>query len=55
MTRSMSAQISFADLEFLGQGVRLEPLLQVISDFIDKHGHLVDKVRRDLQRCLKHP
>jgi IS5 family transposase len=55
MTRSMSAQISFADLEFLGQGVRLEPLLQAISDFIDKHGHLVDKVRRDLRRGLKHP
>jgi transposase, IS5 family len=55
MTRLMSAQISFADLEFLGQGVRLEPLLQAISDFIDKHGHLVDKVRRDLQRGLKHP
>jgi IS5 family transposase len=51
----MSSQISFADLEFHNQGVRLEPMLQAISDFIDKHGHLVDKVRRDLQRGLKHP
>jgi len=55
MTRSTSGQISFADVEFLAQGVRLEPMLQVISDFIDQHGHLVDKVRRDLQRGLKNP
>ena len=55
MTRSVSSQISFADLAFHNQGVRLEPMLQAISDFIDKHGYLVDKVRRDLQRGLKHP
>jgi transposase, IS5 family len=55
MTRATSSQISFADLEFLDQGVRLEPMLQAISDFIDKHGHLIDKVRRDLDRCLKNP
>ncbi len=55
MTRSISSQISFADLEFLDQGVRLEPMLQAISDFIDDHGHLIDKVRRDLERGLKNP
>ena len=55
MTRSVSCQISFADVEFLAQGVRLEPMLQAISDFIDQHGHLVDKVRRDLERGLKNP
>lgn len=55
MTRSTISQISFADLEFLDQGVRLEPMLQAISDFIDNHGHLVDKVRRDLERGLKNP
>jgi len=55
MTRYASGQISFADLEFLKQGVRLEPLLQAISEFLDQHGHLVDKVRRDLQRGLKNP
>jgi transposase, IS5 family len=55
MTRPKSAQISFADLEFLDQGVRMEPMLQAISDFIDKHGHLIDKVRRDLDRGLKNP
>ena len=36
MTRSISTQISFADLEFLDQGVRLEPILQAISEFIDQ-------------------
>ena len=41
MTRASISQISFADLEFRDQGVRLEPMLQAISDFIDKHGHLV--------------
>ena len=55
MTRAASSQFSFADLEFLDQGVRLEPMLQAISDFIDGHGHLVDKVRRDLNRGLKNP
>lgn len=55
MTRASIPQISFADLEFLDQGVRLEPMLQAISDFIDRHGHLIDKVRRDLERGLKNP
>ena len=55
MTRAAISQISFADLEFLAQGISLDPTLQAISGFIDKHGHLVDKVRRDLQRGLKNP
>jgi transposase, IS5 family len=55
MTRAASSQFSFADLEFLEQGVRLEPMLQAISDFIDGHGHVIDKVRRDLNRGLKNP
>jgi IS5 family transposase len=55
MTRSTNAQTSFADLEFLDQGVRLEPILQAISEFIDEHGHLINKVRRDLNRGLKNP
>lgn len=42
MTRSASSQISFADLEFLNQGIRLEPMLQAISNFIDQHGLIVD-------------
>ena len=35
MTRTRDPQLSFADLEFLNQNVRLEPVLQAISNFID--------------------
>ncbi len=55
MTRARDPQVSFADLEFLQQGVRLEPVLQAICDFIDQHGELVKRVRRDLRRGLKNP
>ena len=47
--------MSFADLELLRQGVRLEPLLQAICDFLDKRPALVERVRRDLVRGLKQP
>jgi len=46
-------QISFADLE-VGRRVRLDPLLQQISDFLDRHGELVTAVHRDVSRSLKH-
>src|SRR5258708_24484300 len=55
MPRSTKPQISFADWELLQQGIVLEPLLQNISDFLDDHEELVEPVRRDLQRGLKHP
>lgn len=55
MTRATDPQISFADLEFLNQGITLDPTLQAISDFIDEHPKLVEKVRRDLERGLKRP
>jgi IS5 family transposase len=55
MTRSAKRQISFADVEFLAQGISLDPMLQAISNFIDQHGNLVEKVRRDLNRGLKNP
>ena len=48
-------QISFADLEFIQQGVQLEPLLQKISDFIDEHAELAEAVRCDLERGLEKP
>src|ERR1700748_3585803 len=47
--------MSFADLELLRQGVRLEPLLQAICGFLDKQPALVERVRRDLVRGLKQP
>ena len=46
---------SFADLEFLRQGVVLERELQAISDFIDAHEEIVEAVRDDLRRGLKNP
>lgn len=55
MTRASDPQISFADLEFVNQGVKLEPVLRAISKFIDEHAELVEMVRRDLVRGLKRP
>ena len=47
MARPAARQMSFADLELLRQGVRLEPLLQAICDFLDKQPGLIERVRRD--------
>src|ERR1700736_5278191 len=47
--------MSFADLELLRQGVRLDTLLRAICDFLDKQRALVERVRRDLVRGLKQP
>ena len=55
MARPTARQMSFADLELLRQGVRLEPLLQVICDFLDRQPALIERVRRDLVRGLKEP
>src|SRR5437899_10092959 len=53
--RTTDPQISFADVEFIKQGVRLEPTLQAIADFLDQHGAIVQRVRHDLVRGLKKP
>jgi IS5 family transposase len=55
VARPASRQMSFADLELLRQGVRLEPLLQAICGFLDRQPALVERVRRDLVRGLKQP
>jgi IS5 family transposase len=55
VARPAARQMSFADLELLRQGARLEPLLQAICDFLDKQPALVERVRRDLVRGLKQP
>jgi IS5 family transposase len=52
--RVVHAQVSFADLAFIEQGVQLEPTLKAIADFLDQHGDIVHRVRRDLERGLKH-
>ena len=55
MSRTADRQISFADLELTLQGMRMEPLLQAISDFLDDREEMIDQVRRDLERGLKNP
>ena len=55
MSRATDPQVSFADLEFLKQGIQLESTLKAIAAFLDMHASLVDGVRRDLERGLKNP
>src|SRR5436305_1665175 len=37
------------------QGTRLEPLLQVVADFLDDQKEMIEQVRSDLVRGLKKP
>lgn len=58
MSRATARQISFADWELLQhgeRGVRLEPQLAAISDFLDEQSDLIECIRRDLARGLKKP
>ena len=53
MSRIAKRQVSFADWELVRQGLRLEPLLQAISDFLDDQKDIIEQVRCDLTRGLK--
>src|ERR1700682_6562030 len=55
MARAAARQISFADIDLIRQGVRLEPLLEAISGFVDHQHEMIERVRRDLVRGLKKP
>lgn len=55
MSRTPPPQRSFADLEFIRQGIHLEPSLKAIGQFLARHASLVDGVRADLVRGLKKP
>jgi transposase, IS5 family len=55
VARAAARQISFADVELMRQGVRLEPLLEAISKFLDRQHEMIERVRRDLVRGLKKP
>jgi IS5 family transposase len=58
VSRATARQISFADWELMRQGeqgVRLEPLLEAISNFLDDHEDIIERVRCDLVRGLKRP
>lgn len=55
MSRATAQQISFADWELVRleeQGVRLEPLLAAISDFLDDQKDMIECIRCDLVRGL---
>jgi transposase, IS5 family len=56
--RATARQISFADWELMqqrDQGIRLEPLLEAISGFLDDQRDVIESVRQDLVRGLKQP
>jgi hypothetical protein len=53
VSRAATRQISFADWELMRQGIRLEPVLQAVSDFLDDQHRMIERVRRDLVRGLK--
>ena len=55
MSRLLSPQISFADLELQNQGIHLDPTVQRIADFLEQNSDLVERVRQDLERGLKKP
>jgi len=55
MTRIADPQINFADIEFLIQGIDLDPILKRMSDFLDGQPKIVERVRQDLQWGLKKP
>ena len=51
--RQAVSQATFTDLEFLRQGIHLDPVLAHISDFLDQHPELISLVEKDLNRGLK--
>jgi IS5 family transposase len=53
VSRTAQQQVSFADWELTRQGLRLDPLLQAISDFLDDQKDIIEQVRCDLTRGLK--
>lgn len=53
MTRVADPQVSFADLEFLTQGIDLDPILKRISDLLDHHPKIAKLVGKDLEWGLK--
>jgi hypothetical protein len=58
VSRATTRQISFADWELMQhgkRGVRLEPQLTAISDFLDEQEEIIECIRRDLVRGLKKP
>ena len=55
MTRIQNPQITFADLEFIRQGIDMDPILKKVDEFLDDHPELEELVRKDLEWGLKNP
>jgi transposase, IS5 family len=58
VSRATARQFSFADWELMQhgkQGIRLEPQLAAISDFLDEQEEPIECIRGDLARGLKKP
>jgi hypothetical protein len=55
MTRAAHHQFTFADLEFIRQGVDMDENLKKISEFLDTRPKVLEMVRQDFQRGLKNP
>jgi IS5 family transposase len=55
VSRSAASQLSIADWELMRQGLKLEPMLGAIADFLHDHEELVTRIRGDLRRRLKQP
>jgi IS5 family transposase len=53
--RVTNPQISFADLEFLSQGIQLDPVLEQILELVTRNADLVETVRQQLDDGLKKP
>jgi transposase, IS5 family len=53
--RDADPQMTFADLEFMSQGVRLDPVLEQILEFVQRNHVLVEAVRKQLDHGLKQP
>jgi phage terminase small subunit len=46
VSRIAERQVNFADWELVRQGLRLEPLLQAISDFLDTQKDMIEPLRK---------
>src|SRR3972149_1409972 len=53
--RAPDPQITFADLEFMSQGIQLDPVLEQILRFVTENAALVESVRKQHDRGLKKP
>jgi hypothetical protein len=49
--RATDRPMTLIDIALMHQAVQLDPVLASISDFIDEHDEIVERVRKDLVRA----